>query len=288
MNNSVCIETKGIRFSYPDGPEVLSGISFTIHRGGFVAIIGQNGSGKTTLAKHLNGLLRPASGEVLLLGKAVGDQPVSELAKDVGYVFQNPDHQIFSATVREELAFGPRNLGLDEVTVSHRTEMALERFKLSPFADHPPAILGFGLRRKVSIAAVYAMRTPILILDEPTTGLDLKSTTDLMQLICGLNRQGDTIILITHDMRVVAEYAPHCIVMRSGEILSYGDTREIFRQAKLLRETQITLPQISELGQRMKTCGMRSDVLTVREFCDECGDVLVGTTQGREPDAAHN
>ena len=275
MNDSVCIETKRVRFSYPDGPEVLSGISFTIHQGGFVAIIGQNGSGKTTLAKHLNGLLRPTSGEVLLLGKTIGDQPVSDMAKDVGYVFQNPDHQIFSSTVREELAFGPRNLGLDEVTVNHRTEKALECFELSPLADHPPASLGFGLRRKVSVAAVYAMRTPIIILDEPTTGLDLKSTTDLMQLICGLNRQGSTIILITHDMRVVAEYAPHCIVMRSGEIRSYGKTRDIFGQTKLLRETQVTLPQIPELGRRLKRYGMRSDILTVSEFCDECSDILV-------------
>ena len=245
-----------------------------------MAIIGQNGSGKTTFAKHLNGLLRPTHGEVLLLGKSIGDRTVSDLARDVGYVFQNPDHQIFSATVRDELAFGPRNLGLDDIVVNNRTEAALERFALTPFADHQPAVLGFGLRRKVSIAAVYTMETPILILDEPTTGLDLRSTTELMELICELNRQGHTIILITHDMRVVAEYVPSCMVVRAGEILAYDDTREIFKQTKLLRETQIALPQISELGQRMTTYGMRDDILTVPEFCDGCTGIVIGDVQG--------
>ena len=246
-----------------------------------MAIIGQNGSGKTTFAKHLNGLLRPTHGEVLLLGKSIGDRTVSDLARDVGYVFQNPDHQIFSATVRDELAFGPRNLGLDDIVVNNRTEAALERFALTPFADHQPAVLGFGLRRKVSIAAVYTMETPILILDEPTTGLDLRSTTELMELICELNRQGHTIILITHDMRVVAEYVPSCMVVRAGEILAYDDTRDIFKQTKLLRETQIALPQISELGQRMTTYGMRDDILTVPEFCDGCTGILDDNTQNR-------
>ena len=281
MTKSVCLETKELQFSYPDGPSVLHGISLTINRGCFVAIIGQNGSGKTTFAKHLNGLLRPTHGEVLLLGKSIGDKTVSDLARDVGYVFQNPDHQIFSATVRDELAFGPRNLGLDDIVVNNRTEAALERFALTPFADHQPAVLGFGLRRKVSIAAVYTMETPILILDEPTTGLDLRSTTELMELICELNRQGHTIILITHDMRVVAEYVPSCMVVRAGEILAYNDTREIFKQTKLLRETQIALPQISELGQRMTTYGMRDDILTVPEFCDGFTGILDDNTQDR-------
>lgn len=287
MKNSVCLETRDLQFSYPDGPPVLQGISLTVESGDFVAIIGQNGSGKTTLVKHFNGLLRPTQGEVLLQGETIGDRGVSALAQHVGYVFQNPDHQIFSATVREELAFGPRNLGLDEASVASRVAAALARFNLESFADRQPAVLGFGLRRKVSIAAVVAMQTPILILDEPTAGLDLKSTTELMRLVGELNQQGYTIILITHDMRLVADYAPRCLVMRAGEVLAYGDTRAIFKQSDLLRETQISLPQICALGQRMSSYGLRDDILTVREFCADYRSALAARTSGEVQRAAH-
>jgi energy-coupling factor transport system ATP-binding protein len=280
MTNSVCIETKELKFSYPDGPPVLHGISATINRGDFVAVIGQNGSGKTTLAKHFNGLLRPNCGEVCLFGESIADKQVSDLAQHVGYVFQNPDHQIFSATVREELNFGPRNLGLDKATVDRRTDAALEYFALTSVADRQPAVLGFGLRRKVSIASVYSMQTPVLILDEPTSGLDLKSTNDLMKLVGELNRLDHTIVIITHDMRIVAEYVPRCMVIRAGEIVAYDTTREIFRHEKLLRETQISLPQISELGKRMTAHGMRDDVLTVSEFCEAYSGMLATATEG--------
>ena len=223
-------------------------------------------------------MLRPNQGQVLLNGEDIRERPVGLLARTVGYVFQNPDHQIFIPTTREEIAFGPRNLGLDEGEVGRRTEDPLERFGLLPHADRQPAVLGFGLRRKVTVAAVYAMRTSILILDEPTTGLDLKSATELMQLIRESNQQGHTIILITHDMRLVAEYAPRCLVVRDGEILAYDDTRAVFRQAKLLRETDIELPQISELGRRMVPFGLRDDILTVPEFCESYGRIV---TNGR-------
>ena len=288
MTKSVCLETRNLQFSYPDGPLVLGGISVCIERGDFVAVIGQNGSGKTTLVKHLNGLLRPTHGEMLLNGEDTHELAVGELAQHVGYVFQNPDHQIFSPTVREELAFGPRNLGLGEATIENRVEEALERFELTPFAERPPAVLGFGLRRKVSIAAVYTMQTPILILDEPTAGLDLKNITDLMRLMGELNEQGNTIILITHDMRIVAQYAPRCMVIRRGEVLAYGDTREIFKQAEMLRETQISLPQIVELGRRLTTYGMHDDILTVPEFCEGYADILTAASRGKVPNAVRH
>ncbi len=288
MTKSVCLETKNLQFSYPDGPLVLGGISVSLEGGDFVAVIGQNGSGKTTLVKHFNGLLRATQGEILLNGEDTQEKSIGELAKHVGYVFQNPDHQIFSPTVREELAFGPRNLGLEEATIGSRVEEALERFELAPFAERPPAVLGFGLRRKVSIAAVYTMQTPILILDEPTAGLDLKNITDLMRLLGELNEQGNTIILITHDMRVVAQYAPRSMVMRAGELLAYGETREIFKQADLLRETQISLPQISELGRRLTMYGMRDDILTVPEFCEGYADIETAGSSGELPNAVRH
>lgn len=279
--NSSCIETRDLQFAYADGPPVLHDISLTIDQGDFVAIIGQNGSGKTTLAKHFNGLLQPDCGEVFLFGKCIAGKKMDELAQHVGYVFQNPDHQIFSPTVREEVSFGPRNLGLGKETVDCRTEAALKQFELTAVADRQPAILGFGLRRKVCIAAVYAMQTPVLILDEPTSGLDLKSTNDLMTLICELNRFDRTVILITHDMRIVAEYVPRCMVMRAGEILAFESTREVFKQEKLLRETHLSLPQITLLGKRMAPHGMRDDTLTVSEFCDEYSDMISRVDSGR-------
>jgi energy-coupling factor transporter ATP-binding protein EcfA2 len=271
------LETRDLWFDYEAGVSVLHGVSLDIEPGEFVAIIGQNGSGKTTLVKHFNGLLRPHRGQVLLDGEDIIHHSVGALARLVGYVFQNPDHQIFGATTHEEIAFGPVNFELPEDEVEARTAEALQSFHLTEYADMQPAMLGFGLRRKVSIAAVYAMQTPILILDEPTTGLDWKSTSELMQLIGGLNEQGRTIILITHDMRVIAEYVPRCMVIRKGEILIHDSTREVFRQAELLESTRIEVPQIAQLGRRMVPHGLQDGILTVPEFCDAYNDLMSGT-----------
>jgi energy-coupling factor transport system ATP-binding protein len=282
--NTPLIETRDLWYGYEGGPSILREVSIRIEPGEFVAIIGQNGSGKTTLVKHFNGLLRPHRGEVLLDGKNIARQSVGALARQVGYVFQNPDHQIFSPTVREEVAFGPANLGLDEAEVEARTADALDRFGLAPYAESQPAALGFGLRRKVTIAAVYAMQTPVLILDEPTTGLDWKHITSLMALVGELNAKGHTIILITHDMRIVAEYAPRCMVIRSGRILIHGDTRDVFRQAALLESTHLQPPQIAELGRRMVLHGLREDTLTVPEFCDAYDNLIRRKPPEYDPD----
>lgn len=263
------IETRNLSFKYPDGPRALKDISLKIERGGFLALLGQNGSGKTTLAKHFNGLLSATEGEVIVDGQPAHGRSVGELAKHVGYVFQNPDHQIFSPTTREEIAFGPENLGLDEAEVERRTEQALEYFGLQEYAHHQPAMLSFGIRRKVTIAAVYAMQTPILILDEPTTGLDWRSVEELMQRVIDLHRRGRTILLITHDMNLVAEYAPRCVLLRGGELVADGPTRELFGQAELLRSSDIQAPQITELGRRLEPYGVVSTILTVNEMCSK-------------------
>jgi len=269
LTRQACLKAQDLWFAYEDSPvAALRGVSLTIGEGDFVALIGQNGSGKTTLAKHFNGLLRPTRGQVLLYGEDIRNRPVSTLARRVGYVFQNPDHQIFSPTTRDELAVGPRNLGLAETEVQRRVTETLASFGLKLYADRQPAALGFGLRRKISLATVFTMQTPILILDEPTTGLDYRSITELMELTRKLHHRGYTIILITHDMRVVAEYAPRCLVLRDGQILADGDTRTIFKQTDLLRETHLELPQISQLSRRMIPNGMPDDTLTVPEFCE--------------------
>lgn len=264
------LETKNLRFSYEEGPEIIKGISMKINPGDFVAVMGQNGSGKTTLVKHFNGLHQPSSGEILFNDENIAGKQVGALAKKIGYVFQNPDHQIFNATVREEIAFGPRNLGLDEEEIEKRTEDALVRFGLKEYENREPAVIGFGIRRKVSVAAVYSMDTPVLVLDEPTTGLDYRSTTELMELICDLNANGKTIIFITHDMRVVAKYIPKCIVIRDGQVIADDNTRAIYHQYEMLKKTKIRLPQITNLSRQMKESGvdMPDDVLSVSEFAD--------------------
>ncbi|MDH4137245.1 MAG: energy-coupling factor ABC transporter ATP-binding protein, partial [Anaerolineae bacterium] len=183
--NSVIV-VQDLWYSYSDGVTALRGIDLEIEDGDYVAVIGQNGSGKTTLVKHFNGLSKPTRGRVLVKLETRNSKletlrdtaglTVGQLAQTVGYVFQNPDHQIFCDTTREELAFGPRNLDLPEAEVRSRVEEALSRFDLEEYADRPPAMLGYGLRRKIGVAAVYSMRPRIFILDEPTTGLDWRST----------------------------------------------------------------------------------------------------------------
>jgi len=254
----------------------LRGVDLGIEDGDYVAVIGQNGSGKTTLVKHFNGLLKPTRGRVLVKHETrdtrhetledTADLTVGQLAQTVGYVFQNPDHQIFCDTTREELAFGPRNLGLPEAEVRRRVEEALARFGLEEYANWPPAMLGYGLRRKIGVAAVYTMRPRIFILDEPTTGLDWRGTMELMELIGEMHRQGHTIILVTHDMKLVAGFSQKCLVLRDGWVLTYDDTRAVFQRSEVLRETQIEPPQITLLAKQMVPYGMPDDVLSVDEF----------------------
>ena len=267
-------------YSYDDEVTALRGIDLEIEDGDYVAVIGQNGSGKTTLVKHFNGLLKPTRGQVLVpppcpphawggeKGRLVDTAglTVGQLAQTVGYVFQNPDHQIFCDTTREELAFGPRNLGLSEAEVKRRVEEALARFDLEEYADRPPAVLGYGLRRKIGVAAVYSMRPRIFILDEPTTGLDWRSTMELMELIGEMHCHGYTIILVTHDMKLVAEFSQKSLVLWDGQILVYDDTRTVFKHSEVLRDTQIEPPQITALAKRMVPHGMPDDVLSVEEF----------------------
>jgi len=264
--NQNIIEVRDLWYQYTEDIVALRGVTLDIADGDFVAVIGQNGSGKTTLAKHFNGLYRPTKGQVIVEGRDTKDTPVSELAQAVGFVFQNPDHQIFCATTREEVAFGPRNLGLEGSALEERVEGALAYFGLTEFAESPPAVLGFGTRRKISIASVYSMRPRLLVLDEPTTGLDWKSAMALMALVQDLNRRGHTIVLITHDMKIVCEFAPRSLVLREGRVLMYDDTRTVFKHSEILKDTQIEPPQITELAKKMVPVGMPDDVLTVEEF----------------------
>jgi len=267
VNTSIALCTRSLYYRYEDTP-ALNGIDLQVADNAYLAIVGQNGSGKTTLVKHFNGLLKPDTGQVTVYGQDTTRASVGELARVVGYVFQNPDHQIFCSTTRDEISFGPRNLGLDPGEVRERTNDALAAFNLQAYAEIPPAVLGFGLRRKVSIAAVYAMRPRVFILDEPTAGLDRRSAGELLQRMEELHRQGHTLLLVSHDMRIVAEHAREMLVMHDGHVLAHGPTREVLRQTEVLERAQIRPPQIMELGRRLAEWGLPDDALTVDEFCE--------------------
>ena len=229
------LRTKDLRFRYPTRQEfALDGINLEIHRGEFVALIGQNGSGKTTLIKHFNGLLRPTAGEIFVDGQLTAGVPTSQLARLVGYVFQNPDHQVFAETVEEEIAFGPKNLGFDEEHIAAITQEVVRDMGLEDYLDEMPFMLGKGQRQRLAVASVLAMEPQILIVDEPTTGQDWRECIRLMDLLKPLNERGHTILVTTHNMNLVSLYARRVIVMLAGKIWMDGTTQEVFSRPEKL------------------------------------------------------
>jgi energy-coupling factor transport system ATP-binding protein len=263
----LAVEVKDLRFEYEKGTEVLRGIGLNIHRGECVAIVGQNGSGKTTLVKHFNGLLRPTSGKIILNGVDTAGKTVAQLSKTVGYLFQNPDHQIFSTSVEEEIAFGPKNLGVGPEETERRVAEALKLVGLEEYRKVPPSTLGLGQRRKVTLASIVAMKPDVMVLDEPTTGIDWNGSIQLMNSVRELNKQGHTIITITHSMRVVAQYAERTIVLANGGIILDGPTRKVFSEPDVLKTTFLAPPQITCLAQGLQSMGFADDILSVDEFC---------------------
>lgn len=269
-NEDPIIDVQNLCHIYDNGAEALSGISMKIYPGDFIGLIGQNGSGKSTFVKHLNGLLRPTSGTVLIHGKDIRKDSVVKISRTVGFVFQNPDHQIFCPSVEEELLFGPKNMGLPEEEAQARKNEAMERFGLTRYAKHPPAILGFGIRRKVSIASVYSMKPDVMILDEPTAGLDWKTTMDLMKIITELHDAGHTILLITHDMRVISEFTDRSIVLRSGKLILDGKTRQVMENFEMLHETRVEPPDIMKLSDSLvRENYLKRHTLSNEEFIED-------------------
>lgn len=264
------VDVRNLTFIYPDGTLALKNIDLTIDEGEFVAFIGQNGSGKTTLSKNIAGLLKPTEGEVLLFGRSTKEMKVRELATSVGYVFQNPDHQIFNMTVYDEIAFGPRNLLLDEDEVRERVKEAAKIVGLrEELMGESPFFLPKGLRQRVAIASILALRPKVIIVDEPTTGQDWKQSIEIMDFLKHLNRLGHTIIIITHEMEIVARYAERTVVMAAGEKLLDGPTNEVFAKAEVLRRAFVKPPQPTRAAHTLSRYGVRRDVLSVEELVAE-------------------
>jgi energy-coupling factor transport system ATP-binding protein len=262
------VQVINLNYTYPDGTQALKDINLEISDGEFIAFIGQNGSGKTTLSKCLNGLFKPTSGDVIVDGLNSKTTPIVQMVRRVGYVFQNPDHQLFNNNCWDEIAYGPRNILLPEEEVKERVIEAAQVVGLPEqyFTEHP-FFLSKGLRQRVAIASILALRPKLIIVDEPTTGQDARQSFEIMDFLRDLNENhGHIIIIITHDMPIVAQYARRVIAMGQGRILADGPTSQVFKQTELLKQTFLEPPQITQLAQGAAHLGFDPGTLTVESM----------------------
>lgn len=251
-NAEAVLEVRNLSFAYGFMP-ALHKVSLNVPRGDFLAIVGPNGAGKSTLARHLIGLLTPPTGSVLLEGTDLAQYSAKEIARKIAYVFQNPEHQFVTERVADEVAYGLRVAGMGEDEVEARSAHLLETFGLTRYAKANPFTLSHGEKRRLSVAAMLAMGQEILILDEPTFGQDERNAAALMGMLRELNAQGKTIVMITHDMRLVAEYARHVAVMMAGRVEFFGEPHQLFRQPELLAQAHLNLPPLARLAALLST-----------------------------------
>jgi energy-coupling factor transport system ATP-binding protein len=253
MTADVILETQALVHVYPGGTRAVDGVDLAIRRGERVAIIGQNGSGKTTLVRHFNGLLRPTRGRVLVDGADAAGRRVAALAASVGLAFQDPDRQIFAARVRAEVAFGPRNLGRHGADLDRAVDEALLATGLDREATTNPYDLGYSRRKLLALASILAMNTPIVVLDEPTTGQDARGVARIQRVVAGLSAAGRTVVAISHDMRFVAETFARVVVMGGGRILLDGTPAEVFAESAwpTLASTYLEPPLAARVGARL-------------------------------------
>jgi energy-coupling factor transport system ATP-binding protein len=262
------IEIRDLHFTYPSGLEALRGISLTIQAGEQVAIVGQNGAGKTTLVRHLNGLLRPTSGSIFIGDWEASKYSVAKLASRVGYVFQNPDEQLFSRDVGTEVRFGPRNLGYAKERVEELVQIALSLTELNDRIETNPYDLSPTWRKMVALASILAMDTPIVIFDEPTTGQDALTVARIAHVIAELRARGRTVITITHDIDFCAENFERVIALAHGQVLLDGPAGEVLGQEETLARTYVEPPQLTRLGKRL---GFKETVRNQDEFLEAIG-----------------
>ena len=239
------LEFKDVSFSY-DTTANVQNLNVKVEKGDFVAIIGSNGAGKSTFSKLCNGLLTPTTGDVFVLNKNTRREKVSSLAKHIGFLFQNPDRQICCNTVKEEIAFSLRNNGIPEDEIKRRVKATLEEFGFDGKTE--PFNLSRGQRQRLCLACLIALNPEILILDEPTTGLDYKECMMMMNRIKQLNENGTTVIMVCHDMEVVLDFAKTVVVMNRGQILEQGETRKILADTELLGKARLLQPQIAQVS----------------------------------------
>jgi len=255
------IEVENVSFTYPSGVEALKEINLKIKDPDFIAIIGENGAGKTTFIKHLNGILKPTQGELYVNGVNTKKASVAELSRDVGLVFQNPDHQLFCETVEEEIAFGLKNFGFNKDTISERVTWALNLLDLTKYRKVSPFMLSGGERKRVALATILSWDPKILVLDEPTIGQDFNQKEKLRQFIIQLNSQGRTVIMVTHDVEFVADCNPNVIVMSNTRIINTGSAREVLTNFDLLAKASVLPPQITQLFIQLSDLGLPQNII---------------------------
>jgi energy-coupling factor transporter ATP-binding protein EcfA2 len=276
-DNEPLIELRDLWHTYPDGTVALKGVNLRIpKRGPIIALLGQNGSGKTTLAKHLNGILKPTKGDVIIDGLNTSLANRKELVQRVGYVFQNPDHQIANNTVAKEVSYGLENLGLSAEEVNQRVKDVLEFLDITRYANEQPFLLAKGIRQRTVIASILAMRPYVIVVDEPTTGQDAVNSRIIMEMLKVLHAQGYQIILITHNMNIAAEYCGRTIVMSEGRVLADGPTRSVFSQANILKRAYLQPPPVcrasQELSKRLQTDFMALSVSELERVLEDLVD----------------
>ncbi|MBS42666.1 MAG: cobalt ABC transporter ATP-binding protein [Nocardioides sp.] len=233
------LDVRGLAYAYPDGHAALRGVDLHVHAGERVALLGPNGAGKTTLVLHLNGIHTPESGTVAVSGLPVEKEHLAEIRRRVGIVFQDPDDQLFMGSVRDDVAFGPANLGLRGEALEQRVLEALDQVGMADFRDRPPHHLSFGQRRRVAVATVLAMRPEILVLDEPSSNLDPASRRELADILRGLDV---TVLMVTHDLPYALELCPRAVVLSEGRVVADGATYDVLTDDALMRAHRLELP----------------------------------------------
>lgn len=259
------ITVEDIHYVYPNQVKALKGVSLTINEGEFIAIMGQNGAGKTTLIKHFNGLLKPSQGTVRVNGVETKKSSVAALSRNVGFVFQNPDNQLFSETVEEEIAFALKNFGFEKDIIEKRITWALNLLSLAQYRKTSPFLLSGGERKRVALASVLAWDPETLILDEPTIGQDHEQKEKLRQFIMQMQTQKKTVVIVTHDVEFVAECNPRVLLMKDGKIVAGGIAKEILTNPELLAASSIVLPQIAQIFAKLTPLGLPKDVIDIYE-----------------------
>ena len=233
------LDVRGLAYAYPDGHQALFGVDLHVHRGERVALLGPNGAGKTTLVLHLNGILTAGAGSVAVSGLQVGKDSLREIRRRVGIVFQDPDDQLFMPSVRQDVAFGPANLGLRGAELDRRVLAALDAVGMAEYVDRPPHHLSFGQRRRVAVATVLAMEPEILVLDEPSSNLDPASRRELADILRSLDV---TVLMVTHDLPYALELCPRAVVLAGGSVAADGATYDLLTDDALMRSARLELP----------------------------------------------
>ena len=261
-NGRPVIEIDKLWHAYPEGITALKDVSLRICEGEFVAVMGRNASGKTTLVKHINGLLKPTKGKVIVNGIDTRRATIAQLSRKVGFIFQNPNDHIFADTVEEEIAFILKNLGFDSGEIAARIDEMLEMFALKEFRKQYPRSLSGGERQRVAMASVLVARPRVLILDEPTRGMDYRLKSELMRFLNGYREKGNTVVLVTHDVETVAEHADRVVLLSEGGVVVDGNKRDVLSRALFFS------PQINRLVQAFEKYGVPNNILTVDEALD--------------------